>query len=91
MSGRIEISLQQLRSMIGVRVACEGKNYTVVEVLEDGPAIVLLEDQSLQSIQPNLHGTASRRVCATTLTIPILTPDHQQIHPDYLNLELLDD
>jgi len=59
----------------------------VVEVLEDGPSIVLQSLESMQNIQPNLHGDATRRV-PTTYTIPVLNHDKTELHSDYLALNL---
>ncbi len=89
MSDTIEISMDQLRGMIGVRVEHNARRYVVVEVLEDGPSVVLQEMRDNQDIQSNLHGMATRRV-VSTVTVPVLTPDHRQIHADYLALELID-
>ncbi|RTZ61750.1 MAG: hypothetical protein DSZ33_00475 [Gammaproteobacteria bacterium] len=89
MSETIEISMNQLRGMIGVRMIHRGRRYVVVEVLEDGPSIVLQEIRDNRNIQDNLHGMATRRV-VSTVTVPVLTPDHRQIHADYLALELID-
>lgn len=85
----IVISLEQLRSMIGVRLSHQGIPCKVVEILEDGPSIVLMsiDDQHIQSDQ---YGNPKRRV-PQTFTIPVLTSDGNSIHPAYLELNLLDD
>ena len=83
----INISLEQLRGMIGLHVVHNGIVCQVIEVLEDGPSIVLQNHGSARPIQSNQHGEGSRR-SPETFTIPVLTHDKQEIHPQYLALEL---
>ncbi len=84
--GRIELELDQLRGMIGVRVTHEGMRCVVIEVLEDGPSLVL-QQVGESVIQPNQFGDPQRRVPATC-TVPVLTADRTALHPAFLALEL---
>lgn len=84
----IDLSLEQLRGMIGVRVRHHGEEWRVVEVLEDGPSLVLESCSSARVIQPDRHGGGGRRVPEHT-TVPVLE-DGRRLHPDFLDLELLD-
>ncbi|HHS97702.1 MAG TPA: hypothetical protein ENK08_07355 [Chloroflexi bacterium] len=83
----LEISLDQLRGMIGLEVRFLGWRCHVIEVLEDGPSLVLQESDT-HTIQPDQYGNAGRRV-PRTHTIPVLTGDRLALHPDFLDLELL--
>ncbi len=85
---RINISLQQLRNMIGVHVYHQGITCKVLEVLEDGPSLVLISTDE-DHIQADQYGNPQRRV-PETFTIPVLTSDGQEIHPLYLELDLID-
>jgi hypothetical protein len=85
--GEINITLHQLRGMIGLHVVHNGIRCQIIEVLEDGPSIVLQSLTSGGTIQSNQHGDATRRV-TETYTIPVLTRDKTEIHPLYLALEL---
>ncbi len=85
----LDISLQQLRGMIGLRVLHLGSPCQVVEVLEDGPALVLLDlEESHSTIQADQHGEAHRRV-RVTYTIPVLNPGATGFSADFLALEPL--
>jgi hypothetical protein len=87
MNDAISIKLDQLRGMIGVQVEHNGHACEVVEVLEDGPSVVLrcLDQNNIQTSQ---HGNPTRRT-PQIFTIPVLTPDHREIHAEFLALELL--
>jgi len=84
----IVITLDQLRGMIGVKVIHQGVACKVVEILEDGPSLVLLsvDDSHIQSDQ---YGNPLRKV-PQTYTVPVLNSSGSEIHPAYLALDLLD-
>lgn len=86
MSHMIEISIEQLRGLIGIRLYHKNQLYQVIEVLEDGPSIVIQHLQEL-SIQNNQHGEAQRKT-PLTHTIPVLTADRKSIHNEFLALDL---
>ncbi|NOY66283.1 MAG: hypothetical protein GXP13_02585 [Gammaproteobacteria bacterium] len=84
----IVITLDQLRGMIGVAVIHQGIPCKIVEVLEDGPSLVLINiDES--HIQVNQYGNPLRKV-PQTFTVPVLNSAGDEIHPAYLALDLLD-
>lgn len=84
----INITLDQLRNMIGICVTHQGIDCKVVEVLEDGPSLVLTSiDES--HIQMDQYGNPLRRV-PQTFNVPVLSSDGKTIHPSYLALDLLD-
>jgi len=76
------ISLQQLRGMIGINLYHNNKACQVVEVLEDGPSLVLQYFEN--DIQKNQHGNAHRRV-PETFCIPILSNDKTELSGQYLH------
>lgn len=81
------ITIQQLRGMIGVEVMHNGIHCQVIEVLEDGPSIVL-QSQQHASIQANQHGDPHRRT-PTTFTVPVLNAHKNELHASFLQLELV--
>lgn len=85
----IEISLDQLRGMIGLRVLHEGEIYQVIEVLEDGPSLVLESRQAATSLQADQFGEYGRWV-PTTCTVPVLVPARDALHPTFLALDLIE-
>lgn len=79
-------SLEKLRNLIGQRCDFQGHACRVVEVLKDGPALVLECSEDNQTIQPNQFGDASRRV-ARTHTLPVFNEGEAgQLHPDFERL-----
>ena len=83
----IVITLEQLRGMIGLKVRHHGLSCQVIEVLEDGPPLVLQDCKATSTIQANQFGDANRRV-PQTQTIPVLTPDKKELHALFLALDL---
>lgn len=75
--------------MIGLRVSHQGIHCVVLEVLEDGPSLVLQDLEQRTTIQDDQFGDPKRRV-VLTYTVPVLTDDRTEIHPDFLALELMD-
>jgi len=85
---QIDITLQQLRQMIGVRVQYLQHAWQVVEVLEDGPSVVLENLQPHRVIQQDQYGEGYRRV-PHRMSVPVLSRDRQALHPEFLDLELI--
>jgi len=83
----IAISLEQLRGMIGIEFHYNNKACQVVEVLEDGPSLVLQYFEN--DIQNNQHGNAHRRV-PETFCIPVLSQDKKELSELFLSLDLID-
>lgn len=83
----LEITVETLREMIGATVIHEGTHCKVVEIIEDGPHIVLI-DLAIDSIQSDQYGSPHRRVPQTYL-IPVQCEEQGSLHPDYLALELV--
>ena len=85
----IEISLQQLRGMIGLTVRYQGEHCLVVEVLEDSTSLVLQSQEYQATIQADQYGDPRRRV-PQTYTIPVLSAQRDELHPEFLSLELVE-
>lgn len=84
----LEITLVQLRGLIGLQVHYERCDCVIVEVLEDGPSIVLRADNAT-CIQHDQHGEAHRHV-PRTMTIPVLSKDKTELSNALLALDLID-
>lgn len=82
------IPLEHLRELIGLKVRHQGSQWEIIEVLEDGPALVLRDCEMHTVIQADQHGEAHRRVPNTT-TIPLFDQDGVDLNPALLNLDLL--
>ena len=83
------ITLDQLRGMIGLRLLHQGILCQVIEVLEDGPSLVLQSIAEKPGIQPNQHGEATRRA-PVTYTVPVLDSTKEELHSQFLELDLMD-
>lgn len=83
----VHITVEHLRDLIGLRVRHEGVECRVIEVLEDGPSLVL-QSELAQSIQPDQYGEAHRWV-PHTLTVPIFNDDKTELAPDFASLDLI--
>ncbi|BBP05375.1 hypothetical protein TPL01_15500 [Sulfuriferula plumbiphila] len=84
----LPISLAQLQGMIGMCLRWRGVDYAVVEVLEDGPALVAQSLVPNTAIQGDVHGRARREV-QQVVVIPVLNLDKTLLHPEFLEIELL--
>lgn len=86
MTDKLPITVNELRAMIGMEVLYRGRPGKIIEVLEDGPSLVVqLHGQA--AIQANLHGNPFRR-SPSTVTVRALTENGTQLHRDFLDLEL---
>jgi len=83
---KLNISIEQLRSMIGLKVLYNHVTCRVVEILEDGPALVLEDLEHRQKIQPDQHGEA-HRIAPKTYTVDILSPDCTEFSSAFLAME----
>lgn len=83
----LNITLIQLRGMIGLNVIHQGEGYQIIEVLEQSTELVLVKLQKATTIQTDQHGDAHRRV-PHTVTVPVLTADRAELHPSFLALDL---
>lgn len=68
-----------LHSLIGLEFSHQNKQCTLIEVIEDGPWLVV-QCLSEKTIQPNQHGNANRR-SHPTYTIHCLNELKTDLHP----------
>jgi hypothetical protein len=83
------IRMEHLRDLIGLKVNHQGSQWEIIEVLEDGPSLVLRDCEMHTVIQADQHGEAHRRVPSTT-TIPLFDRDGSELNPALLDLDLID-
>lgn len=83
----LTVTVQRLRACIGREVVCGGERCVIVEVLEDGPMLVLSCLSGATVVQPNQHGEATRRV-PQTRTVPVINPGDGALHAEFLKLNL---
>lgn len=81
------VSLDQLRTFIGHRVRHEGVECQIIEILEDGPALVLQDCEQHTVIQADQHGEAHRRV-APTFIVPLTGDESGELNPAFVSLRL---
>lgn len=84
----LPISLAQLQGMIDLHLRWRDMDYAVVEVLEDGPSLVVQSLAPGTTIQADVHGRARREV-QRMVVIPVLNLDKTLLHPEFLEIELL--
>ena len=81
------VKVENLRNLIGREVDYGGCCCQVIEILEDGPALILQHKESLTNIQPDQHGEAHRKV-PSIITIPVLDHDQKKYSSDFTALDL---
>jgi len=86
LANRLKTCLQR---MIGAQARYHDDAYQVIEVLEDGPAIVLQQLGDNTTIQADQHGDAHRRV-PRTLTLHLALTPTGELDLSGLGLDLLD-
>jgi len=74
------VDLGDLQGLVGQRVRCGERVYTIIDVLEEGPAIVMESESHYTVIRENQHGDPSRRG-RDTLTLPVLSTDGRSLNP----------
>jgi len=77
--------MEQARSMIGVRLRYDGKDCTVIEVLEDRLEIIVEADNPSLAIQADAYGNARREMRAL-YNVPMLNETGDELHPCFLRL-----
>jgi len=87
MPDKLPITVSELRAMIGLRVLYRGIPAEIIEVIEDGPSLVL-KSHGGASIQADIYGNPTRR-SPQTVTVRVLTANGTALHKDFLDLDLL--
>jgi hypothetical protein len=82
----MQIELEQLRDLIGINVIYRGNPCSIIEVLEDGPSLVLEDTGTYEALQETQFGTPYRAV-PETHTIPVLS-ETGEFHPEFVALML---
>lgn len=85
----LDISANQVRAMIGMQVRHNHVLCQVVDVLDDGPTLVLIDFDQHTRIQPDQHGEAHRRV-PQTYSVALFNADRNQFSAAFLALEPVD-
>lgn len=75
-----DFNLEQLRGLIGRRINYQGTECRIIEVLEDGPSVVLEEYTDHTVIQDDQYGEGHRRV-APTFSIPLWDAQSGGLNP----------
>lgn len=75
-----ESKLCALRTTIGSTVDYKGHHCEIIEILEDGPFLVLRCIEDKEEIQPNQFGEAHRRA-PETLTVPVFNKGTSEFNP----------
>ncbi|MBI3773854.1 MAG: hypothetical protein HY272_14310 [Gammaproteobacteria bacterium] len=81
----IDIDVNRLAVLIGREVNYSGNPCQIVEILEDGPALVLQYHN--YTIQADQHGEAHRKA-PNTVIIPIYDHEGNGWHPEFAALRL---
>ncbi len=74
----------RLRALLGLELDWDGHRWQVVDILPEGPMVVLQATDGAREIQPNQHGDAARRV-PLRREVPARDADGEP-HPDLLAL-----
>jgi hypothetical protein len=72
--------LRLLNGAIGRTAIIEGRRIRVIDVLAEGPALVLEDRDEKAVVQTDLHGHPQRRA-PSTATIPVTSPVRPGLHP----------
>lgn len=72
--------LSLAHDLIGVRGSYQGREYTLIEVLNAGPSIVLEPIQTDSVVQNTFQGEA-KRFAQSNYTVPLYSEVRQSLHP----------
>ena len=78
-----------LSSLIGRRARYQGELYEILEILEDDPPSLVLQNCSHTTIQADQHGDAHRRV-PEVVTLPLAFLKSDVLDLPTMEIELLD-
>lgn len=85
---RNQTGTHQLHGLIGARARYQNELYEILEILEDDPPSLVLQNCRQTTIQADQHGEAHRRV-PETVTIPLTMKHGGDIDFAGMELELL--
>lgn len=78
----------QLHDLVGRHVRYRDRRFVIIDVLTEGPALVLHDPLSPGRIQANQFGDATR-LGPATITLPLLDPATGEVHALMRDLELM--
>jgi len=79
--------LTALRDLLGTEVTHQGVRCRLLEVLDDGPFVILEDCEKNMTIQENQYGGLWRRV-PQVYTVPVISNGTSELHPQFLALNL---
>ncbi|EDY86756.1 hypothetical protein GP5015_1555 [gamma proteobacterium HTCC5015] len=85
------VLLQLAHDLVGVRGVYRGREFTLIEVMDDGPSVVLEPTETDNVVQNTAQGEA-KRYAQSSYTLPFLSPVNGDIHPvlqDFLGNDIL--
>jgi hypothetical protein len=83
----LDPTLETLRSLLGRRVRHEDSVWVVVDVLADGPSLVLRDCEDHVALQRDQFGEPTRLVPRTVL-LRVWEAETQQPTPEFLGLDI---
>jgi len=83
------ISLPHLRALIGLKVHYQGRIWSVIEVVDSPPSLVLEADTGASVIQTDMHGRPWEYAMETRM-IPVLTDDGSGLSEELLALDIVE-
>lgn len=75
-----DLLLQLAHDLIGVHGLYQGREYTLIEVLDSGPNVVLEPVDKDNIVQNTAQGEA-KRLAQNSYTLPFFSEVRQDIHP----------
>jgi hypothetical protein len=84
---RPEPTLQALRSLVGQRVRHQNSTWCVIDVLADGPSVVLRDCENHLALQRDQFGEPHRMV-PRTLVVAVWDDETQQPTSEFLSLAI---
>ena len=82
------IDLDKLKKLLGQFLNSQGIPCQVIEILADGPALVLRDTSTRKVIQANQYGDAGEWV-TETFTVAVFDAQHGGLNPDLPELATL--
>lgn len=79
--------LSTLRAQLGNEVVYQGVRCRLLEVLDDGPLLILQDEEAHTVVQENQYGGVWRRV-PRVYTVPVFTAGSSELHPQFVALKL---
>lgn len=79
--------LTALRALLGTEVVHQGVRCRLLEVIDDGPLLILEDCEAHTTIQENQYGGLWRRV-PQVYTVPVMSAGTCELHPQFVALNL---